>query len=58
MLNFFDLGNIRTFVFYQRELIELVYILQNKVEKGIVYFVRQIIFRTILFLTLESQDNI
>ena len=41
-----------------RDHIELVYILQNKVEKGIVYFVWQIIFRTIFLLTLGFIDNI
>ena len=37
-LDFFDSGKIRISVFYKRERIEFVYILQNKVEKGIVYF--------------------
>ena len=32
-----------------REHTELVYILQNRVEKGIVYFFLQIIFRAIFF---------
>ena len=41
-----------------REHIELVYILQNRVEKGIVYFFSQIIFREILLLTLGCLDNI
>ena len=41
-----------------REHIELVYILEKRVEKGIVYFLRQIIFREILFLTLGCLDNI
>ena len=37
-LDFFDSRKIRISVFYIREHIELVYILQNRVEKGIVYF--------------------
>ena len=37
-LDFFDSGKIRISVFYMREHIELVYLLQNRVEKGIVYF--------------------
>ena len=37
-LDFFDSGKIRISVFYMREHTELVYILQNKVEYGIVYF--------------------
>ena len=37
-LDFFDLGKIRISVFYIREHIELVYILENRVEKSIVYF--------------------
>ena len=41
-----------------RELIDMVYILQNSVEKGIVYFFEQIFFRTILPLTLCYIDNI
>ena len=41
-----------------REHTELVYILQNRVEKGIVYFFSQIIFREILLLTLGCLDNI
>ena len=41
-----------------REHIELVYILQNRVEKGIVYFLWQIIFSAILLLTLGCLDNI
>ena len=41
-----------------RERIELVYIIQNRVEKGIVYFLRQIIFTAILLLTFECPDNI
>ena len=40
------------------EHIELVFILQNRIEEGIVYFFRQIIFRAILLLTLECLDNI
>ena len=41
-----------------REHIELVYILQNRVEKGIVYFFWHIVFRVILLLTLGCLDNI
>ena len=37
-LDFFDLGNIGMSVFYMRAQTELVYILQTRVEKGIVYF--------------------
>ena len=37
-LDFFDSFKIRISVFYMREHIELVYILQNRVEIGIVYF--------------------
>ena len=37
-LDFFDSGKIRISVFYMRENTELVYILQNRVEMGIVYF--------------------
>ena len=37
---------------------ELVYILQKRVEYGIVYFFRQIIFRGILLLTLGFLDHI
>ena len=37
---------------------ELVYILQNRVEKGIEYFLEQIFFRAILLLTLWYTDNI
>ena len=37
-LDFFDLGKSRISVFYMIEHIEMVYILQNRVEKGIVYF--------------------
>ena len=36
-----------------REHIDLVYILQNKVKKGIVYFFSQFIFRANFLLTLE-----
>ena len=57
-LDFIYTRKFRNFVFYVREHIELVYILQNRVEKGIVYFFRQIIFRAILFLTLVFLDNI
>ena len=41
-----------------RERIELVYVLQNRVEEGIVYFFLQIMFREILLLTLGCLDNI
>ena len=41
-----------------RENIEMVYIVQNRVEINIVYFFGQIIFRVILLLTLEYLDNI
>ena len=37
---------------------ELVYILQKRVEYGIVYFFWQIIFRAILFLRFGCVDNI
>ena len=37
-LDFFDSGEFMISIFYMREHTELVYILQNKVEKGIVYF--------------------
>ena len=37
-LDFFDSGKIKISVFYIREHIELVYIVPNGVEKGIVYF--------------------
>ena len=36
-LDFFDLFKIRILVYYMRETIELVYILQNRVEKCIKY---------------------
>ena len=36
--DFFDSGTIIISVFHMRELIKLVYILQNRVEKGIVNF--------------------
>ena len=55
---FFYSRKIRILVFYMREHIELVYILQNKVEKAIVYFFGQIIFRAILLLTLGCLDKI
>ena len=58
ILIFFESRKIRILVFYMREHIELVYILQNKVEKGIVCFFSQIIFRAILLLTLGCLDNI
>ena len=57
-LDFFDSGKIRISVFYMSKHTVLVYILQNRVEKGIVYFFWQIIFRAILLLTLGSLDNI
>ena len=37
-LDFFDSGKIRISVFHMREYFELMYILQNRVENGIVYF--------------------
>ena len=55
---FFYLRKIRILVFYMREHIELVYIPQNRVEKGIVYFFWQIIFRATLLLTLGYLGNI
>ena len=55
---FFDSRKIRISVFYMREHIELVYMPQNKVENGMVYFFGQIIFRAILLLTLGVVDNI
>ena len=55
---FFDSRKVRILVFYMREHTELVYILQNGVEKGIVYFFWHIIFRAILLLTLGYLDNI
>ena len=55
---FFYSSKIRISVFYMREHIELVYILQNRVEKGIVYFLWHIKLRTISLLTLECLDNI
>ena len=54
----FDSRKFRISVFYMREHIELVYILKNTVEKGIVYFFWRIIFRAILLLTLGCLDNI
>ena len=55
---FFDSRKFRISVFYMREHIELVYILQKKVENGIVYFLWETIFRAILLLTLGCLDNI
>ena len=55
-LDYFNLGKIRILLFYKRGHIELVYILQNRVEKGIVYFIWQIIFRAIFLLTLGCLD--
>ena len=37
-LDFFDSGRIRISVVYLREHIELMYVLQNRVENGLVYF--------------------
>ena len=56
--NFLNSGKIRISVFFIREHVELVYVLQNRVESGIVYFLGQIIFRAILILTLGCLDNI
>ena len=47
---FFYLRKFRILIFYMREHIDLVYILQKSVEKGIVYFFIQIIIRAILLL--------
>ena len=58
ILIYFDSRKIRILVFYNREHIELVYILQNRVEKGFVYFILQIIFRAILIFTLGCLDNV
>ena len=58
ILIFFNSCKIRISVFYMREHIELVDILQNRVEMGIVYFFWQILFREILLLTLGCLDNI
>ena len=55
---FFDSRKVTISVFYLREHIELIYIIQKRVEKGIVYFFSQIIFRAILLLTLVCLDNI
>ena len=38
-LDYFDSGKIRISVFFMRGHIELVYILQKRVQKGIVYFI-------------------
>ena len=38
-LDYFDSGKIRISLFYMRGHIELVYILQNRVETGTVYFI-------------------
>ena len=57
-IDFFDSGKIRISVFYMREHTELVYLLQNRVEKGDVYIFGQIIFRAILLLTLACLDII
>ena len=37
-LDFFDSGKTRICVFYMREHIELMYVLQNRVENGDVFF--------------------
>ena len=55
---FFDSRKIRISIFYMRENSELVYILQNRVEQGILYYILQIIFRAILFLALGCLDYI
>ena len=57
-LDFFDLCNIRISVFYMRAQTEFVYILQKRVEKGIVYIFSRSILREILFLTFGCLDNI
>ena len=57
-VDFFRLRKIRISVFYMIEHVELVYIPQNKVKKGIVYFFLEIIFRAILLLTLGCLNNI
>ena len=57
-LDFFDSDRIRISVFYMREHIELLYILLNRVEKGIFYLFWQIIFRAFLLLLLGCPDNI
>ena len=57
-LHFFDSHKIEISVFYVIEHIELVYILQNRVENDIVYFFWQIIFRAILLLRFWCLDNI
>ena len=54
----FDSRKFRISVFYIREHIQLLYILQNIVEKGIVYFFLQIVFRAILLLTLRCLNFI
>ena len=55
---FFNTLKYRISVFHMREHMNLVYTLQNRVEKSIVYFFLQIIFSAILLLTLECLDNI
>ena len=57
-LDFFDSRNIRISVFYMRAQTELWYILQSRVEKGVVYFLWHIKLRAILFLTLGCLDHI
>ena len=54
----FDSRKIRISVFYMTEHIELFYILQNGVEKNIVYIFCQTIFRAILLLTLDCLGSI
>ena len=54
----FGSHKIKISVFYMREYIKLVNILQNRVENVIVYFFWQIIFRAILLLTLGCLDYI
>ena len=55
---FFNSRKFRILVFYLREHSELMYILQNRVEYGIVYFFWKIIFRAVLFLILGCLDDI
>ena len=55
---FFDSLKYTISLFYMREHMELVYILQKRVVKGIVYFLWQILFRAILLLTLRCLYNI
>ena len=55
---FYASRKFRISVYYMREHIELLYVLHNRVEQGIVYFFLQIIFRAILLSTLGFLDNI